>query len=58
MGAQPGITPAMVDRIKGTLAALRMPCALEILDALLRIPTIADRRSDRSRTVIPLEGGH
>jgi len=36
MGAQPGITPAMVDRIKGTLAALRMPCALEILDALLR----------------------
>ena len=26
--------------------------------AWVRIPTIADRRSDRSRTVIPLEGGH
>jgi DNA replication protein DnaC len=28
--------PALVDRIKGTLVALRMPCALEVLDAILR----------------------
>jgi hypothetical protein len=36
MVTQPGITPMAVDRIKATLAALRMPCALEIFDTILR----------------------
>lgn len=36
MATQPGITPVAVDRIKATLAALRMPCALEIFDTILR----------------------
>ena len=36
MVTQPGITPMAVDRIKTTLAALRMPCALEIFDTILR----------------------
>lgn len=36
MATQPGITPVAADRIKVTLAALRIPCAQEIFDTILR----------------------
>ena len=36
MNAHPEIVPSLVDRIKQTLVALKMPRAIEILDAILR----------------------
>jgi DNA replication protein DnaC len=36
MPAHAGLAPAVADRIKNTLVALRMPCALEVLDAIIR----------------------
>jgi hypothetical protein len=36
MNAHPEIVPSLVDRIKQTLVALKMPRAIEILDVILR----------------------
>jgi DNA replication protein DnaC len=36
MGARAGLAPSVVDRIKATLVGLRMPRALEIVDAIVR----------------------
>ena len=36
MNAHPEIVPSLVDRIKQTLVALKMPRAIEILDFILR----------------------
>jgi DNA replication protein DnaC len=36
MGAHPELVPSVVDRIKRTLVGLRMPRALEIVDAIVR----------------------
>ena len=36
MATHAGLAPTLVERIKSTLVGLRMPCALEILDTVLR----------------------
>ena len=36
MTAHPEIVPSVVDRIKQTMVALKMPRAIEILDATVR----------------------
>jgi DNA replication protein DnaC len=36
MTSHPEIVPSVVDRIKRTLVGLKMPCAIEILDATVR----------------------
>jgi hypothetical protein len=36
MNVHPEIVPSLVDRIKQTLVALKMPRAIEILDVILR----------------------
>ena len=36
MNVHPEIVPSLVDRIKQTLVALKMPRSIEILDAILR----------------------